>query len=133
MYKAFVGQKPAIPLHEECRGEALMHVLHLRVGERQPYLLNLVGSEETVNDFYACAEESYILKILLQGLLCSCVHPRAFDVDANEVYICVQTCQTYSIFSLSTSQLKNDWVIVVEILFTPVSLCISKGTELITE
>lgn len=46
MYKAFVGQKPAIPLHEECRGEALMHVLHLRVGERQPYLLNLVGSKK---------------------------------------------------------------------------------------
>ena len=58
MNDAFVDEELPVSLHEVCRCEALAGILHLRVGEREPYLLHLVLGKEPLDDLDVGAEES---------------------------------------------------------------------------
>ena len=50
----------AVAFHERGTAEPLPRVLHLRVAERQPYLLHFAGGKEPVYDFYVGAQEGRV-------------------------------------------------------------------------
>ena len=50
----------AVKLHEPCGSEALAHLAHLWVGERNPYFAHFAGSEEAVDELDVGAEECHI-------------------------------------------------------------------------
>ena len=119
MNNTTIYQETTITIHEEGRSQTLMHVLHLRIREGKPYLLHLIFAKETVDNLNAGTQESYIIQPFFQSLFSTCIDTSTLDINANKVDIRVNTCQTNSIFTLTTSQLKYNRVIVMEILFTP--------------
>ena len=49
MYDAIIDKETSVSLQEESGSKALMHILHLRVGEGKPYLLHLILGKEAVD------------------------------------------------------------------------------------
>ena len=121
MNNTTIYQETTITIHEEGRSQTLMYVLHLRIREGKPYLLHLIFAKETVDNLNAGTQERYILQPFFQSLFSTCIDTSPLDINANKVDIGVNTCQTNSIFTLTTSQLKYNRVIVMEILFTPMT------------
>ena len=121
MNNTTIYQETTITIHKEGRSQTLMYVLHLRIREGKPYLLHLIFAKETVDNLNAGTQESYILQPFFQSLFSTCIDTSPLDIYANKVDIGVNTCQTNSIFTLTTSQLKYNRVIVMEILFTPMT------------
>ena len=103
-----------------------MDILHLRIGECEPYLLHLVGSEEAVDDLDTRAQKRHIGEVLLQGLLCSRVDAGPLDVDTNEVDIGIDACKADGVFAFSAAQLKNYGVGVVEVFLAPVAFHVER-------
>ena len=62
MHNATVNKELTIAIEEECARQTLVSILHLRVTESKPYLLNLTFCKETVDDFDIRAQESHILQ-----------------------------------------------------------------------
>ena len=110
MDDAAVNEESAVAVHEIGAGQSLAGVLHLRVAERQPYLLHLILPEEAVDNLNVRAQEGHILQPLLQGFGGTCPHTCALDVNTNEIHVREESCQSYGIFSLAASQFQYDGV-----------------------
>ena len=124
MNESAIAKELPVSFKEEGAGEALRDLFHLRVGEGEPYLANLVGTKETLDELDVCAEESYVLHARLQGFLCSCPHSSSFDVNANEVLVWHLLPKSDCIFASTTTQFEHNRVLIVEEVFVPMS---SKG------
>ena len=124
---AAIDEELAIAIHEPGGREALAWVLHLRVGEGKPYLLHLARSEEALDDLDVGAQEGYILQSLVEGLCGPSPHTGSLDIDTDEVHVGVELGQLYGVFTLATTQLQNDGVLVVEVLLVPVTLHIKRN------
>ena len=121
MHHAPIDEEMAVALHKISGGEAFARVLHLRIGEGQPDFLHLVGRKEPVDNLDAGAQESHVGQSLLQSELGTRPHAGAFDVDADEIHLREKFGQADGIFPFAASQLKNDGMVVVEILLAPVA------------
>ena len=119
MHRSTVYEEVAIALKEECRGETLARVLHLRVAECEPYLLHLILAKEAVDNLDVGAQECHILQSVGYSLCGSCPHTCSLDVNANEVDIGEHLSQPYCIFTLATSQLEHNGVVVLEVHLAP--------------
>ena len=122
MDQAVIDEETAIALHEIGRRETLARVLHLGVGEGEPYLLHLIFREESVDDLNVGAKESDILQSLIEGLSGSCPHAGTLDVDTNKIDVRIALGKSHCVFTLAAPEFEYDGVIVVEILLVPVSL-----------
>ena len=118
---AAVGEEAAIAFQEPRRRQPLAGTFHLRVAERQPYLLHFVGGEETVDELDAGAQECHILDAFLFHHFCAGPHACSLDVNANVVLAGKLLCKPHGILSLAASQLKDDGVIVMEVLLVPLA------------
>ena len=87
MDDATIDEETAVAVHEVGGGETLARVLHLRVTERQPYLLYLIRSEETVDDLDIRTQEGDILQSFLDSLCGTRPHTGSLDVHPDEVYV----------------------------------------------
>ena len=119
---AAIDEELAIAVHEVGGREALARILHLGVGEGEPYLLYLVRSEEALDDLDIGTQEGDILQTLLEGLSSSRPHACSLDVDTNEVDVRVELGELYGIFSLATAEFEHNGVVIVEILLVPMAL-----------
>ena len=99
--------------------QAFAWILHLRVGECEPYFLHLVGGKKAVDDFDAGTQKSHIGQVFVQCLLCTRVYSRSFYVYPDEVDVRIEACQPHGVFVFSTTQFQDDGVVVVKILFAP--------------
>ena len=125
--EASVDEELAIAIQEIGAGESLAGVLHLGVGEGEPYLLHLARSEKTFYNLDVGAQKGHVLQSLFGCLCGSRPHASSFDVDTNEVDVRIELGQFYGIFSLATAQLQDDGVLVMEILLMPVTLHIKRN------
>ena len=60
MYDALILEETTVALHKVGAGESFARILHLRIAEGEPYLVNLIGSEKTVDNLYVGAKKGYI-------------------------------------------------------------------------
>ena len=116
-----IHQEMAVAVHEVGGGEALTRILHLRVAEGEPDLLHLILPEETIDNLDICAQESHVLESFVQGLCSTGPHAGALDIHTHEVHLRVELGQLHGILTLAASQLQYDGVVIVEILFIPVT------------
>ena len=121
MDEASVLKKLTISLEEVSTGEALRNLLHLRIGEGKPNLTHLIRSEEALDELDVCAQEANILHARLQGFLCSCPHPSALDVNANEVLVRELFPQPDGVLAPAAAELKHDRVLVAEKRLVPLA------------
>ena len=121
VYQTAITQDVAIVVQKPGGGKSLVHLLHLRVRESDPYLGNLVGSKHTVDQLDARAQKRHVG----QGQV-GC-HPRAgphagtLDVHPDVVLIGESLSQSHCILTLATSQFQHDGIIVVEVLLMPLA------------
>ena len=87
MDNAVGHEELTIALHEIGGGETLAGVFHLGIAEGKPYLVHLIGSEESLDDLDVGAQESHILQSFVQGLRSTCPHAGSLDVHTDEVHI----------------------------------------------
>ena len=90
--------------------------------------MHLVGGKEPVDDFDVGAQEGHIVDALLQGAGGSRPHAGALDVDSDVVAVGVGLGQLHGVFALAAAQLKDDGVLVVEIVVAPTA---THGTALL--
>ena len=122
MDSAAVFQELAVAFHEVGGRKAFGGFLHLRVGEREPYLAHFAWSEEAVYDFDVGTQEGNILHARLQGLGSSRPHARPFDIHANEILVGKHASQSHRVLSTAAAQLQHNRIIVLEKLLMPVAL-----------
>ena len=122
MDDAAIHEEVAITVHEISGGKTLARILHLWIAEGKPYLLHLVLDEEAVDDLNVGTQESHVLLSFLNGFLGSCPHTGALDIYSDEIHLGIEFGKFYGIFALTTSQLENDGIVVVEIHLTPFAL-----------
>ncbi|MPM72975.1 hypothetical protein SDC9_119951 [bioreactor metagenome] len=67
-------------------------------------------------------QESDIRQVFAQSLSCSGPHPGTFDVNSYKIFLRVELCQSYRIFSLSATELEYYRVIVSKIIRFPFPL-----------
>ena len=119
MDEAAVLKEMAVAGEEVGAGEALRGLLHLRVGEGEPYFLHFAGGEEVVDDLDVRAQEGDILQTFLQRLRGTAPHARTFDIHADEVAVGVAPRQPHGILAAAAAQLQHDGVVVLEELLAP--------------
>ena len=117
--EALAGEDFAVQLHEAGRGEPLVYLLHLRVGEGNPNLRHLARGEELRDQLDAGAEESDVRHPALQRLLGTTPHPRPLDIHADEVLPGEEAAEADGIFPLATAQLEHNRVVILEKQLVP--------------
>ena len=115
-----------IPFHKIGRSKPLGRLLHLRVGERKPYLAHFAFGKEPFDDFNVRAQECHILHSGLQRLRCPRPHTGSFNIYRNKVLFRKHLPQTDRIFSPSTAQFEHNRMIVLEKLLVPISLHVKR-------
>lgn len=88
---------------EARRGQALGHLLHLRVGEGDPDLIHFARSEEARQGLDLPTQEGYIRHPSFVRSLSSRPDTRPLDVYSDEVLLGVELTQTYGILPLTTA------------------------------
>ena len=127
VYLAFVFEELAVFVEEVGACKTLVHFLHLWVREREPYTIDFIFTEEIFYCFDVGAQECNITQAFLQRLSCACPHSCSLDIDSDEVYLWVQSCESYGVFPLTAAEFEEYRVVVAEILFTPMSLHIERN------
>ena len=122
MDSAAVFQELAVAFHEVGGRKAFGGFLHLRVGEREPYLAHFARSEEAVYDFDVGTQEGDIFHARLQGLGSSRPHACPFDIYADEILVGKHASQSHRVLSTAAAQLQHNRIIVLEKLLMPVAL-----------
>ena len=87
MYQASRHKHLAVQFYESRAGKTFVHLLHLGVGEGNPYLRHLTGREKAVEKLYRRAQEGDISQTFVAGLTGTCPHTRALYIDADEVLV----------------------------------------------
>ena len=105
--------------HEAGARQPFVHLLHLRVGERDPDLGHLARREEVGDQLDAGAQESHVGHPAFQRFFRACPHTRSFDVHANEVLLGEELAQPHGVFSFPATQFQHDRVVVVEETLVP--------------
>ena len=121
MHQSTVDEKAAVTLHEIGGGESLAWIFHLRVRECQPNLLYLILSKEAVDDLNARTQECYIGHPVLQSQFGTCPHACALDVHTDEVDVGEEFSQSHGVLSFAAAKLQHDGIVVMEILFPPMT------------
>ena len=133
MHESVGLQNEAVKLHEPCGSEALAHLAHLWVGERNPYFAHFAGSEEAVDELDVGAEECHIRQPFGMSLLGTCPHSCALYVDANIVLLGEASCKPHGIFTLSAAKFHHNGVAVTKHLLAPtaaqLTLPVVNGSE----
>lgn len=119
MHYATVHKEMAVSFKEECRTEALVDILHLRVRKCEPYLLNLVRGKETVDKLNVGAQKCDVGQMAVKSFFRAFVHSSTLYVYTNEINIGEAAGQPNGVFPLSASQLKNYRVAVIEVQLPP--------------
>jgi hypothetical protein len=123
---AIVADDFTVAVEELGRSEAVPCIAsaftQMRVGEGDPYLGYLVLTEEMLNLVDAGTQERHVLQSFLVALLQSTPDARAFDVDTYIINVAMGTSQANGIFSLATTKLQDDRVVVVEEIGMPLPL-----------
>ena len=114
-----VLEEAAVALQEIGGREAFRGLLHLRVGESEPYFIYLPGSEETVDNLDVGAQESYVFQSLVQSLGGTTPHAGALNIDAYEVAVGVAARKSYGIFATPAAKLQHYGVVVLEEVLAP--------------
>ena len=130
MHDAVGLHDSAVQLHEACAGKPLVYLLHLRVGEGNPYLVDLSGSEEVRYQLYAGTQKRRIGYTVVGHLPRTRPYTRALDVDTYEILFGEAFGQPYGIFTLAASELEHYRVVIVEIIAVPAS---AHGESLLVE
>ena len=80
-------QETGVALEKQRRGQPLLDTVlaKLGIGERDPYLVDLSGREERVDELDAGAQESDVRHRVFGSRLGAPPQAGAFDVDADEV------------------------------------------------
>jgi len=71
------------------------------------------------------SQESNVGKFFFNGNFCSAPDACSLNVDANEISMGEFSRKCDGVFSLATSQLESNWILVSENCFIPLSLQIS--------
>ena len=112
-----------IPQEQRCREAFLDPVFaQLRVGEGDPYLVDLVLGEERIDKLYARAQESDICQAGFGCGLGAAPHSGPLDVDADEVAAGVACTQCDGILSAAAAEFQNYRVVVPEEPVAPMPL-----------
>lgn len=112
--KSLLTNELAVAGEHKSANESLAGLLHLRVGEGNPYLTDLTWRKKLLNELDARPEESHILESLLQSLCSTSMHARALDVNSNIIDARVSASQSYSIFSATTAELYDNRVAIAK-------------------
>ena len=94
----------------------------MRVREGDPNLGHFVLGEEMLDLVDAGTKERHILQAFLVRLLQTTPDACAFDVDTYIINVTMGTGQADGIFSLATTKLQDDGVVVVEEVGMPLPL-----------
>src|SRR5450759_5277463 len=94
----------------------------MRIGEGNPYLINLIFGKEGINEFNSCSQESYIWEILFIRCFGSPPHTSSLYINAYKIVMMEIVCQTDSIFSLSASQFEYNRIFIFEKFLIPFTL-----------
>ena len=87
MHDAVGFEKRGIALQESRGGESLGHLLHLRVGEGNPYLVHFAGSKEAIDNLYIGTQERHIGHTLPQRVCSSRPHTGTLDIYSYKVLV----------------------------------------------
>ena len=110
-----------VSLHEISGSQALGGLFHLRVAERDPYLIHFVFGKKSGNDLYVRTQESDVFQSVLFRFFRARPHARSFYIHAYEVLVRVSPRQTDRVFTASAAQLQYNRMVVMEIRFPPAS------------
>ena len=69
-----------------------------------------------------CAQETYVCHLVLGCCLCTSPHTRTLDIDADVVCIGIALGQSNGVLALTTTQLQDDRVVVMEEILVPTPL-----------
>ena len=119
MDEAIGTEHLAVKLQEAGRYEPLACLLHLRVGEGNPYLVDLPGGKETGKQLYAGADECDVGHLLFGSRLGAAPDAGALDVDADVVLGWLGLRQANSVLALATAEFEHYRRGVVEIVLAP--------------
>ena len=84
--ESIVGQKAAIAFEKMGGGESFGHLLHLRIGEREPNFSDFSGRKKLVDEFDVRTEKSHVVHALVVGFCCPAPHACAFDIHPNKIF-----------------------------------------------
>ena len=129
------GQYAGVISEEKRRGEAFLRpaALELRVGEGDPYLVDLALGEQAVDKLDARAQEPHVGHPAVGGGFGAPPHACALDVDADEIARRVALGQRYGIFALAAAQFEYDRVVVMEKVAAPMPFERVVATEYLVE
>ena len=85
-------------------------------------LVESLPEEASLDDFDIGAQEGHILQSFIEGLGGTSPHAGAFNIDADEVGVWIKLGQFDGVFTFATTQFEYDGVLIVEVLFMPMSL-----------
>src|SRR5690554_1125588 len=107
-------QYPAVGFHKPCGGESLVDLLHLRVGEGDPYFRYLLLCEKVIDQLDMRTQKGDVCKLLIQCFCSPFPHACPLDVDADKVLIGIFAGQSHRVLSFAATQLQNDGMVVPE-------------------
>ena len=105
----------------------------LRIGEGDPYLVNLALGKERSDKLDAGAQKSHIAHLSLGCSLCTSPYTGTFDIDADKVLVGVTLGKCYGIFALAATKFENYRVVVVEEISAPITFEGVVGAEHLLE
>ena len=92
------------------------------VGESDPNLRDFILGEEMLDLVDTGAKERHVFQAFLVALLQAAPDAGALDVDTYIINVAMRPSQTNGVFSLATTQLKHNRVVVVEEVLVPLAL-----------
>ena len=103
-----------VALQEDGAGEPFVWLLGLGVGEGQPYLRHLAGTEEGVDEVYSGAEEGHVGHGVLGGVLGAFPEAGALDVHSDVVVLGKPLGQGDGVLSLAAAEFQDYRTVIAE-------------------
>ncbi len=114
-------QEVPVSVHEKRRRQPLLLSANLRVGECDPYLRNLSGSKEGLDELDTGPQKSHIRKPVLRSILRPLPETRPLDIDTYIIAGGIPLRQIYGIVSLTAAQFQDYRLVIPEEISSPAS------------
>ena len=119
MNESIVGQKAAIAFEKVGGSESFGHLLHLRIGEREPNFSDFAGCKELVDEFDVRTEKSHVVHAFVVGCCCPAPHACAFDIHPDKIFVGEEFAESHAVFASSAAEFEHDGVLVFEEVTVP--------------